>query len=40
MALIGDPWSFACKDWFDRLQHGRSIVPQLPLNQALAIQVF
>lgn len=43
MALIDDPWSFACKDWFDRLQHGRSIVPQLPLNQALAkraVEIF
>jgi phage terminase large subunit-like protein len=27
-------WSFACPDWAQRLKEGRSLVPDLPLNQA------
>jgi phage terminase large subunit-like protein len=32
------PWSFACPDWEARLREGRSLVPELPLNAALADQ--
>jgi phage terminase large subunit-like protein len=31
-----DAWSFAVSDWRDRLASGASLVPALPLNQALA----
>jgi phage terminase large subunit-like protein len=27
-------WSFACPDWVERLKNGRSLVPDLPINQA------
>lgn len=30
------PWDFAVLDWWDRLQDGRSILPALPLDQAMA----
>jgi phage terminase large subunit-like protein len=30
------PWSFACPDWVERLQQGKSLVPDLPLDQAAA----
>ncbi len=30
------PWSFACPDWRDRLREGRSLVPALPLERAMA----
>jgi len=29
-------WSFACPDWADRLRTGRSLVPDLPLDQRRA----
>jgi phage terminase large subunit-like protein len=29
-------WSFACPDWVERLKAGRSLVPDLPVNQAEA----
>lgn len=29
-------WTFACPDWFERLQQGRSIIPDLPLDQEKA----
>lgn len=29
-------WNFACPDWKDRLKHGRSLVPDLPLDRELA----
>lgn len=29
-------WSFACPDWRERLRDGRSLVPDLPLDMALA----
>lgn len=38
---IGEPgarWNFACPDWFERLQAGRSIIPDLPLDKARADQ--
>lgn len=31
-----EEWSFACPDWKERLREGRSLVPDLPLDQALA----
>lgn len=36
-------WSFACPDWEDRLREGRSLVPDLPLDQrkaGIAKEVF
>jgi phage terminase large subunit-like protein len=33
---VADTWSFACPDWVDRLKDGRSLVPDLPLNEAEA----
>ena len=36
-------WSFACPDWIERLKAGRSLLPDLPLNQAeaaRAVQIF
>lgn len=29
-------WTFACPDWFERLQQGRSIIPDLPLDKEKA----
>ena len=29
-------WDFSCADWVERLKTGRSLVPDLPLNQAEA----
>lgn len=29
-------WNFACPDWVERLKAGKSILPDLPLNSALA----
>jgi hypothetical protein len=29
-------WTFACPDWKDRLREGRSLIPDLPLDQKLA----
>jgi len=31
-------WDFSCPDWEDRLRDGRSLVPDLPLDQRLADQ--
>ncbi|WP_408585930.1 terminase large subunit domain-containing protein [Novosphingobium sp.] len=31
-----DEWSFACPDWEERLRDGRSLIPDLPLDKALA----
>jgi phage terminase large subunit-like protein len=31
-------WNFACPDWEQRLREGRSLVPDLPLDQGLADQ--
>ncbi len=31
-----DDWSFACPDWWERLQQGRSLLPTLPLDMAEA----
>ncbi len=31
-----DEWSFACPDWKERLRDGRSLIPDLPLDKALA----
>lgn len=42
-ALTGQPWSFACPDWAERIAAGQSLIPDLPLNvadAALAIKVF
>ncbi len=36
-------WSFACQDWAERLRSGRSLVPDLPIDQeeaARAVQIF
>jgi phage terminase large subunit-like protein len=36
-------WSFACPDWVERLRDGRSLVPQLPLDQVeadRAVKIF
>jgi phage terminase large subunit-like protein len=36
-------WSFACPDWVDRLKTGRSLVPDLPLDESAAqraVRVF
>lgn len=35
-AKLEPSWSFACPDWVDRLKAGRSLVPDLPLDQAEA----
>lgn len=35
-AAVDTAWSFACPDWVERLKAGRSIVPELPLDQAEA----
>ena len=35
-ALSAAAWSFACPDWAERLRDGRSIIPDLPLDQAAA----
>ncbi|QAY96696.1 terminase [Methylovirgula ligni] len=32
-APIEDEWSFACPDWWERLQQGRSLLPSLPLDK-------
>lgn len=37
-SLNGADWSFACPDWEQRLKEGRSLVPDLPLDQRLAQQ--
>jgi len=29
---LAEPWSLACPDWVERLQSGRSLVPDLPLD--------
>lgn len=42
MSLAVDPndlegsWNFACPDWFERLQQGRSLIPDLPLDEEKA----
>ncbi|MBD9571744.1 terminase large subunit [Ensifer sp. ENS08] len=33
---LASSWNFACPDWFERLQQGRSIIPDLPLDEAKA----
>lgn len=33
---MADTWNFACPDWADRLRAGRSLVPDLDLNEAEA----
>ncbi|WWT40024.1 terminase [Nostoc phage Nsp-JY10] len=44
MSLAVDPmdlegsWNFACPDWFERLQQGRSLIPDLPLNEEKALR--
>ncbi|MER2507460.1 terminase TerL endonuclease subunit [Amaricoccus sp.] len=41
--LDGDGWDFACPDWEARLRDGRSLVPDLPLDEveaARAIAIF
>ena len=32
-SAIKADWSFACPDWVERLKSGRSLVPDLPLDQ-------
>lgn len=34
--LSGPTWSFACPDWVERLEAGRSLVPDLPLDRGAA----
>jgi phage terminase large subunit-like protein len=37
------PWDLSCPDWEDRIRHGRSMVPDLPLNKdeaARAIAIY
>lgn len=37
------PWDFACRDWEDRLRQGKSLVPDLPLDESeagRAISIF
>lgn len=31
-----EPWDLSCPDWADRIRVGRSLIPDLPLNQAEA----
>src|SRR5436190_15131761 len=31
-----DSWDLSCPDWEDRLRAGRSLIPDLPLNEAEA----
>jgi phage terminase large subunit-like protein len=33
-ATTAKGWDFACPDWVERLRHGRTLVPELPLNEA------
>jgi phage terminase large subunit-like protein len=33
-------WDCSCPDWADRILHGRSLVPDLPLNRALATKAL
>lgn len=33
---LAAPWSFACPDWVERLEQGRSLVPDLPLDRVEA----
>lgn len=33
---LGGAWNFACLDWFERLQRGESIIPDLPLDEEKA----
>lgn len=33
---MAEDWSFACPDWWQRLQQGQSLLPELPLDQAAA----
>lgn len=43
MRLADEAWSFACPDWWERLQQGRSLVPDLPLDMEAAekaVKVF
>lgn len=43
MILSDRAWSFACPDWWERLQQGRSLVPDLPLDMEAAekaVKVF
>ncbi len=35
-SAVASPWSFACPDWVARLQAGRSLVPDLPLDMEAA----
>jgi phage terminase large subunit-like protein len=40
--LIG-AWEFACPDWVERLKSGRTLVPELPLDEAeadKAVRIF
>lgn len=32
----GERWNFACPDWFEKLKAGRSLVPELPIDDARA----
>lgn len=34
--MASQPWDFSVPDWEQRLREGRSLVPDLPLNEALA----
>ncbi|WP_232494928.1 terminase large subunit [Novosphingobium kaempferiae] len=38
-----ESWNFACPDWKERLRDGRSLIPDLPLDRAMAsraVQIF
>lgn len=35
-ANIQSEWKFACPDWFERLQQGRSLIPDLPIDEEKA----
>ena len=42
-AELASSWTFACPDWVERLKAGRSLVPDLPIDQAegeRAVKIF
>lgn len=41
--MVPNEWNFACPDWKERLRDGRSLIPDLPLDKAMAsraVQIF